>query len=209
MAGTMNQADLIHDLKAMLGPAAEKFEDESDADFMRHLNTAAFDFGRLRRRTKLGSVSLVSDQANYAAPVDLIGFKHPIWGVNERRSRKYWNPDWPGRLPSASLIEGAAGLEIYLDPAPTAEQIADLGSDYKFFYFAAHSVDMDATKTTIQVHDRSLLLLRAVAASLLDLAHRGVMNPVALGDGVGSMPKNGTPSSLAEAALKLFEKMAA
>lgn len=209
MAGSMKQADLIHDLRLMLGNAKDRFESDSDAEFILHLETAAFDFSRYRPRTKVGTITLVSDQSNYVVPADYMRFKTSIWGLTERRQRKQWEGNWPGSLPNVSVIEGVTSTEFYLDPAPTAAQIADLGSAYKFYYYAAHAINIDATKTTIKLHDRSLFLLRALSAALSDLATMGVVAPVVLGDGAGSMSKNGTPAALAEASLKLFERMAA
>ena len=210
MPGSMSQADLVQDLQKMLGTAAAKIESEDDSAYLMHLEIAAFAFAKYRPRTKVGTVTLVADQENYlVTETDFIRIKTPIWGLNERRSRKQYSSNWPGTMPTVSVIEATAGMELYLSPAPTAAQIADLGSSYKYFYYAAHTVDADKTKTTIKAHDRTLFLIRAVSAALSELATSGSMSPVILGDGVGSMAKNGTPAALAEASLKLFERMAA
>jgi len=208
MAGSMKKADLIHDLGLMLGEAKNRFEDSLDRELQLHLEVAAFDFARYRPRTKVGSISLVSGQNQYTAPSDYMRYKMTIWGMNERRDRRQWESNWPGRLPVVTTLDTDAGLGLYLDPAPIAAQLADFGSDFKFYYYAAHVIDDDATKTTIKLHDRSLFLIRALSASLTNLANCGVMRPVSLGDGAGSLPKNGTPAALADAAYKLFERMA-
>ena len=210
MPGTMSQADLVSDLKAILMDAAGKFTSANDADFARHLDIAALAMGQVRARTLVGQLTLVADQPNYPAPADLLRPKFPLWGVAEKRSRKPWDGNWPGRLPQLSVVENAGVREMWLTPSPTAGQIADLGATYKFYYFAGHVIDTNAPNTTVQHGDRHLLLIRAAAEALQELAHNGVSKPVKLGSGgVGAMPKNGTPGALAEALLKQFEVMAA
>lgn len=205
----MSKTSLVADLRAMLGDAAAKFTAAGDADFTRHLDLAAFDLGRFRPRTLVGTLSLVADQPNYAAPADLVRVKYPLWGVTERSQRRPWDANWPGRLPCLSLVENSGTRELWLDPPPTAAQIRDLGATYRFYYFAGHAIDDVAANTTVRLADRWLLLLRAVVQALQELAARGVAKPVALGDGFGSMPKNGTPGFLAEQLLKQYERMAA
>lgn len=209
MPGTMSQADLVADLKGMLMDAANKFTDASDLDLIRCLDNAARDLGRFRPRTLSGSVTLVADQNNYAAPADYLRFKFSYWGLAERNTYQPWQGKFPQRLPSVQTIEGASGLELMLLPAPTAQQITDLGSTYRFLYFAGHVIGADAANTSVQLGDRHLLLLRAVAEALFNLAANGITKPVQLGPGVGSMPKNGSPGALAEQALKDFERLAA
>ena len=208
--GDMTRASLVTDLKAILMDAAGKFTAAADADFNRHLDLAALDMARVRPRTRVGSVTLVADQPNYAAPADSHQVKMPLWGLNERRQRKPWERGWPGRLPTLSLLTGDTGTELWLSPSPSAAQISDLGSTYRFYYFATHSIGATAEDTTIAPGDRHLLLIRATAHALQELANNGVTKPVQLGSGgVGSMPKNGTPGALADALLKQFVEMAA
>ncbi len=213
MAGTMSQADLVTDLKGILNDASGKFQGDGvdpDADFKRHLDIAARDMGRVRHRTRIGQLTLVADQPNYPAPADIMMPKSAIWGTAARRGRKPWHSNWPASIPVIRLIDGDSGEEVYLDPAPDAEQIADLGSDFKYYYFAFHSIDAVAANTTVKLVDRDLLLVRATAQAMTELAHHNVSKPVKLGSGgVGSMPKNGTPGALAKDLLDLFERMAA
>ncbi len=206
----MSQADLVQDLQGILQDAAEKFTAPGGADFVRHLDLAARDLARFRPRTLLGTVKLVADEPAYNAPADLVRPKVALWGMTERARRRPWQRNFPQRLPTMLAIEGVAGMELHLSPPPTAEQIADLGVDFKFYYFAAHRVDPDPAKTTVHPGDRHLLLVRATAQAMQELAHDGSSKPVKLGSGgVGSMPKNGTPGALAESLMALFEKMAA
>jgi len=201
MAGTMSQADLVADLKASLLDAANSFTSTNDADFIRHLTIAALDLARFRPRTLLGSLSLVADQFAYSAPADIVATKYPIWGVNERNRNRQWDAGYPGKLPRLSLV----GSEVHLTPAPSSAQISMLGSDYKFYYYAAHVIAADATQTTVRAGDRHLLLMRAAAEAMTELAHKGVINPVQLHRGLGSMPANSSPSAWARELLLRYE----
>ena len=210
MPGTMSQADLIADLKGILNDAQDKFKADADADFIRHLDIAARDMGRVRRRTRIGTLALVADQPNYAAPADILFPKFPIWGLQQRKNRKPWQSNSPGRAPTMQLIDGDSGEEVYLDPAPSAAAITDLGSEFKYYYFAFHGIGSTAEETTVKLVDRDLLLIRATAHAMTELAHHNVTKPVSLGSkSVGSMPKNSTPAALAEKLMDLFERMAA
>lgn len=205
----MSRADLVEDLRSMLMGAADKFTDAADQTLIRCLDIAALDMGRFRLRTLPGSVTLVADQTNYAAPADYLRFKFSYWGLAERQTRKPWETNFPQKLPQVQTVEGASGPEIMLLPAPTADQIADLGATYRFLYFAGHQIGDTAATTSVAAGDRHLLLTRALAEALMYLASNGITKPVQLGPGVGSMPKNGTPGALAEQAMELFERMAA
>lgn len=210
MPGTMSEADLLADLKAALNDAAAVFTADNDADFKRHLANAALDFGRVRRRTLVGTLTLVADQHNYAAPDDMLGPKFPIWGVEDRRLSKPYDRDYPGRLPRMQLVEDAtAGRELHLDPAPTSAQIGRFGATYRYYYYAGHRIGASAAATTIHALDRDLLLLRAAAEAMRELALRNSKKPVQLRDGLNSAPRNSTPSALAEWLLKEFERRAA
>ena len=206
----MSLPDLVESLRGMLMSAAEKFHSQDGSDFERHLEIAARDLARVRRRTLTGSLTLVADQANYSAPADILEPKIPLWGTQQRRARKPWNSNWLGRLPTLRLVENAGNQELWLDPAPTAAQIADLGSTYDYFYFANHVLGTDPAQTTVSARDRPLLIIRAAAHSLQELANNNYSKPVTLGDGgVGSMPKNGTAAALSQSLMSLFERMAA
>jgi hypothetical protein len=206
----MSQADLIQSLKEMLMSAADKFDNPTESLGL-FLTTAAQDFGQVRPHTLLGPLTLVADQPNYPAPADLVQPKFSRWGRKEQRDRKPYNSNWVGRLPKLQVINNAGTRELWLDPAPTQAQITDLGSAYQYFYFAAHQVAEAVADTTVRPEDRSLLLVRALAEALFALAARGSTQPITLGAGggsIGSMPKNGTPASLAEKAMDRFHSMA-
>lgn len=209
MPGTMSRADLVADLKASLSDAAAVFTAANDADFKRHLDTAALDFTRVRPRTLLGSITLTAEESEYALPADLHAFKSSLWGIVPRVRTQPWEKTWPGRLPQARVAEVAGARRLVLAPAPTAQQISVLGAEFRFYYFARHAIGEQAADTTVQPGDRGLLLLRAQAEALRELAVRNAKKPVALRDGVSQAPRNGTPAALFQALLDEFEQAAA
>lgn len=201
MSGTMSKGDLVADLTASLQDAAKVF---NDPDFERHLLVAAMDMGRVRPRTLLGEITLVADQFNYAAPSDLLAYKSELWGIPARRILP-WERHYPGRLPDVWLVGDVGAMEIHLLPAPTAAQISVLGSIFKFYYLAAHSIGVSAADTTIKAGDRGLLLLRAQAEAMKEMSMRNIGKPVAMRDGLSQGTRNGTPQYLFEVLMKLFE----
>lgn len=210
MAGTMNEADLVADLKASLNDAANVFLAASDADFKRHLATAALAFCTKRPRTLVGTLTLVAEQAQYDPPAGLHAVKSHLWGIAPKMKTQPWEKTWTGRLPELRVIEGAtpAARKLQLDPPPTAHQISALGAEFRYYYFGAHAVAADAANTTIAAGDRQLLLLRAQAEAMRELAARNVQRPVMVREGFGSQARNGTPSYLYEKFLTEFRESA-
>ncbi|MFH2082087.1 MAG: hypothetical protein ABIK08_11450 [Pseudomonadota bacterium] len=205
----MSQTDLVADLKASLQDAADVFTAAADADFIRHLDMAAGDLGRFRPRTLVGTLTLTADVDLYAAPADIASFKSHLWGISPRAAQKPWEKGYPGRLPNVSVSEVGGVQAISLNPPPTAFQIGVLGSEFRYYYFARHLVGATAADTTVRSADRGLLLLRAQAEAMKEMAMRNIKKPVAMRDGLASAPRNGTPSALYQALMDEFEKEAA
>lgn len=201
MPAGMGAADLVHDLRESLHDAAGVFDAPDDADFRRHLDHAASALAPVLRRTLAGTLTLVADQPDYAAPADLWRFKLSTWGAQRGQP---WDKTWPGRLPT--VIE--QGGTLWLTPAPSAHQIAVLGASYGYFYYGLHTIDADAAQTTVPAAHRPLLLLRAQAEALSELAMRDTLRPVTVRDGFSGMPKTGTPGWLAEKFMERFEHQA-
>ena len=200
----MSIEDLVTDLEASLHEAKSVFESPDDAHMKRMLNVAALDMGRVRPRTMLGSITLVAEQDAYTAPVDLLLFKSALWGNG--RAAQPWDKSWTGRLPDVRLAMNGAVREMHLQPAPTAHQIAVLGATYKFYYFAGHVIGTSASDTSVLPGDRSLLLLRAQAEALKEMAMRNINKPTSMRDGISNMTRNGTPAYLWEQMMKVFEE---
>lgn len=205
----MGLIELAGELQQMLHEAGHRLTAANKGDFQRFIRMAATDLAHVRPRTLVASLTLVADQAEYPAPADLVAVKAPArWGLQARRTRKPWADNWPGRLPTLRAIESGGATVLHLDPAPSAAQIADLGADYSFYYLAGHRVALDGANTTVRAVDRDLLLVRAMVFALRELAADSSVKPTRVGDGIGNGPRNGTPSALADAWYKEFERMA-
>lgn len=199
---SMTRSALKTDLGAMLGDAAKKFDTDLSA-YDRHLNIAALALARKTRRTSVVKLSLQSDVSDYAAPSDLIEVKFSAWGENYKA--KPWQSKI-GKLPRPTAYVNQDAMYIRLSPAPDACQISELGADYPLFYYSSYTISDDPGATNVPVQYRDLLLIRAVVQALMELANSGSTKPVSLGaQGVGNMPKNGTPAALAESWLALFD----
>lgn len=202
MPGSMSRADLAADLKASLLDAARSFNAPGDADFARHLDKAAAAMTRARRRTQAGTLTLAAGQMEYPAPADLWIFKTTTWGA--AHGLRPWEPGYPGRLPEVRQIERT----LYFVPPPSAAQIAVLGAVCPFFYYAHHAVGELAEDTTIEPGDRALLLLRAQAEAMRELALRDAVRPTGAQSAWSGQPRTGTPAALAQWLLEEFEQVA-
>lgn len=200
---SMARAALVSDLKASLMDAAKPFAAPDDADFIRHIDRAAHALSGRRTRTLVGTLQLVADQPNYAKPADFWRYKTTNWGAGKRGNP--WDRTWPGRLPDVREFDD----ELWLVPAPTAHQVAMLGSAFTFFYYARHVVATDAAQTTVSEADRGLLLLRAQAEAMRELAMRDVVRSAAVRDGFSGQMRTNTPAALAQWFLDEFERAAA
>lgn len=189
MAGSMSRADLVADLKSSLRDAATTFTAAADADFVRHLDKAAADMHRVRPNSKVGQVTLASEQQAYDGPPDMLRFRYPL---RQRVALKPWDP---GYAPVFSACH-AIGCRLVFDVPPSSAQIAAHGSNFVFVYVALDSIGATAAETTIAAPDRDVLLLRAQAEALLELSLRDSVRPVQIGGGFGQQAKTGTPAAL-------------
>lgn len=199
----MTRLALKTDLGAILGDAAKKFESDISA-LDRFLDIAAQALARKTRRTCGTKISIQAGIADYPAPADLIDVKFSSWGDNINRRRPWENKLNP--LPRLSIVEINGIINIHFSPAPDSCQISQLGSDYPLFYYGSYTISDSPGVTNVPENNRDLLLVRAVVQAMMELANSGSTKPVSLGSqGVGSMPKNGTPAALAESWLAIFD----
>lgn len=201
----MGMQALVETLRASLSDAASVLACAGDQPYERFLAHAAQDFHRVRPRRQVGVLDLQAGQSDYPVPADLVAPLAGLWGVDEAQTRRPWDEHWPGQLPRLTLLRLAEDRVLWLSPAPTAAQITVLGSDYRYIYRAAHRIAPSGEQTTIHPGDRGLLLLRAQAEALKDLAMRNMAKPVQLRDGLAGMPRNGHPAALYEQLMKRFE----
>lgn len=218
MAG-MGRDALVAELKATLHDTASVFKAADDADFVRFLDAALPDMTTKRPVTKLGSLELEADQPSFLVlEPDFAAWKTDLWR-NPARLPNPWEASYPGALPRISAVREEVGIaswetyynevrcgrwRIHFDPAPSVLMLACLGRVFKFWYFARHEIGSSTAETTIAPDDRGLLLLRAQAEAMRELAMRNVAKPVQLRDGLSGTPRNSTPSALYEALMRQF-----
>lgn len=202
MPGTMSRTDLVADLKASLQDAANVFTAAADADFVRHLDKAALDFGRVRPLMLEGTLTLESGVATYDAPAVARSFVSESW---TDACPNQWDDGYPGRLPAVAVIGVGAARKLHFSPAPSARHLAAFGASFAYLYEAFHSISDTAASTTITAGDRGLLLLRAQAEAMRELAMRNVGKPVQMRDGYTGTPRNGTPAALWQSLMQEFE----
>lgn len=194
MPGSMSRADLKVDLVASLHDAMDVFVGADDMD--RLLDTAALDFSRHRPRTLAGTLTVEAGRMTYPAPADLYLFKSSLWGIAPVQRAKPWERTYSGPSPDVRRIDGPDGPELHLTPAPTQQQLNMLGSEFRFYYFARHTIGDTAAETTLHDGDRGLLLLRAQAEAMRELTIRNIGKPAQMRDGLRSAPRNMTPAAL-------------
>lgn len=207
MAGSMSLSDLVADLKRSLHDSAPLFNAQDDADFVRFLTLALPDMGYKRPRTQLGQLVLTAGTPRYslAAFPDFSTFKTHLW---DRQNQVYfpqpWEPAYPGLSPRVCASNDGQGYWLDFDPAPNFKHISALGSTFKFFYFAQHTLGEQAAATTVTLADRGLLLLRAQAEAMRELMLRNMSKPVQLRDGLSGTPRNSTPAAVYDALMRNF-----
>lgn len=209
MANTMSMVDLVASLKASLHDAASVFTVDSatpDSEFERFLQQALPDMQAKRPATRLGSVTIEANFPRVAVGVGNPGFaafKTYLWG--DGCTIKPWDPAYPGALPRVTASFEAQQWWLMFSPAPTAQQISAHGTDFDFWYYAAHAIGTLALDTTVNLQDRGLLILRAQVEAMRELSIRNAAKPVAMRDGLTGQPRNSTAAALYTELLKQFE----
>lgn len=203
MTATMSLEQLTESLKTSLMDSAGLFLDE----LPQLLTIAAEDLARVRRRTLVGSIQLRPGKDIYLAPEDLMDYKLSIWGQQQRKTMKPWQPKYPRQLPDVSVIDGSPKY-LVLSFIPTGGQIDLMGSEFRFFYFANHHIDEDGSKTTVSESERNLLLLRAQAEAMKWLSMRNVDKTVSAKHAISGASKGGVPAALYRILLEDWERRA-
>lgn len=205
MAGTMALDDVVADLKRSLHDSATVFNAPDDADFVRFVRLSLADMGWKRPATRLGQVALTVGEPRYALAgyADFGSYKTHLWNKSAGYPQP-WEPGYPGALPRVTALRDGLSSYLVFDPAPSSAHLAALGSTFKFWYFALHTVDGVAANTTVAPQDRGLLMLRAQAEAMRELSIRNAAKPVQLRDGLSGTARNSTPAALYEALLAAF-----
>lgn len=193
-------------LKASLGGAAAQFRAPADGDFVRLLQLALPHLQAKRPVTRAGEVHLFAYQPTYLLQYpDFAAFKTHVW-ADPAATPKPWEPHWPGAVPRVAAQRDGADWFLELTPAPTPRQLSVWGAVLRFWYFAEHVLSDIPGETTVNANDMNLLLLRAQAEAMRELAMRNVVNPQQMRDGYSGTPRNGTPTALFELLLKEFQE---
>lgn len=203
----MSMADLVATLKASLRDAATVFSAPGDVDFEGHLRTAADDFRRHKPRLMYGEITLQANQGAYALPADFGEFIQDTWG---QQRKKPWETGFSGRLPRIVIAEVEGVKKLVMSPPPSQANIDDAGAALAYWYKVPHTIHAtDGALTTIPPALRGLLILRAQAEAMRQIAFRNSRLPVTITEGMSSQPRNGSASYLYQALLADFEKAAA
>lgn len=199
-------SSVIAALKASLGEAAAQFRAPQDADFVRMLQLALPHMQAKRPVTRAGQIDLFAYQPSYLlAYPDFAAFKTHAW-ADPSLTPKPWEPAWPGAVPRVAAQCDGADWFLELTPAPTPRQLAVWGSTLRFWYFAEHVLSEVSGETTVNDNDQGLLLLRAQAEAMRELAMRNVVKTQQMRDGYSGTPRNGTPTALFELLLQEFRE---
>lgn len=211
MANTMSMIDLVASLKGSLHEAASVFEGVApalDVAFERFLIQALPDMQIKRPATRLGSVQLTANFPRVAlggSNAAFSAFKLFLWG--DGCQIKPWEPSYPGILPRVTASFSEQQWWLNFEPAPTDRQITVHGSRFDFYYFASHTIGVNAVDTTVNPQDRGLLILRAQVEAMRELAIRNAGKPVQLRDGFSGQQRNSTPAALAELLMRAFQEV--
>lgn len=197
MPGSMSRSDLLASLKESLMDAATALSNDGDARLIRLLDVAAADMWRVRPRKKTGMVVLSAGEAAYQAPDDMVLFVRLLWGLS--RAVQPWDRSYPGPLPRVEELDGSL---LLFSPAPSPAHLSAYGANCQFVYAARDAIGNDAAETTIAADHRGLLLLRAQAEAMNELALRDSVRPMQIRDGFSGQAKNGTPQYLWESLMK-------
>ncbi len=182
------------------------FTATDDADYLRHLTVAGSDLHRVRPKHTIFTVHLEVDQERYMAPNDLYSPRFTTWGNkvksrNNAWSTSSWLRNWTP--PKLRLILDAGSPMVELDPPPSSREITCFGSAMQINYNALWLL------TEVQPVNRHILLLRAQAEAMQELANRGIAKPVQLRDGQSQGAANGSPAAMHGALMKQFLEYAA
>ncbi|OAM27801.1 hypothetical protein [Eikenella sp. NML01-A-086] len=175
-----------------------------DEDYPRLLRTALAALNAVRPLHKVEVLKLVAWQTLYPCPEDLNSVFACWWGRSYKAHTAIWADNYPGRLPEWRVLPGAQGRLLQAQPAPSARQIQILGNRCELEYCADHV--LTDTACTLDAELLDLLHLRAQAEAMRDLAMRNATTSYQLREGIGSVPRNGTPAYLYQELLAEFER---
>lgn len=191
----MKRSQLLSTYTASLLDSQRAFSNEN-GDYERHIGVGLSELARHSPRHVWAELDLLPAQRAYDCPTDLISVFATHYGRDEKAQRHPWDADYPSaRLPEVSLYHGGDGTRcLQVRPAPSYALMSQLGAVCAYEYTAAHIVTEDVC--TLTEVDVQLVILRAQAEAMRELAMRNSTTPVNVRDGLTNSPQNGTPSYL-------------
>lgn len=191
----MNRSNLLATHRAALGPVATRFAAANDADLLRHLDQARRMLAEKHPRILPGAWTVQAGMGSSSAPAGFLGLHRLTWGLG--CTAQPWEPGYPGPVPRLrSLMDpSGGGYMLWLEPAPTALQIAVWGASVTYEYRALHVLADDDTHTLPDA-EAPVLLLAALIVAMRELATRGTVDPVQMHRGVGSTASAQTPAEV-------------
>lgn len=202
----MDMPSLVNELKASLTEAAKKFRAADDADFKRLIQRALLDMQAKRPITQIGEVGLFAHQARYRVLAeDFAQLKMHTW-ADPALTPPPWEASYPGAVPRVAAAWDGAAWWLEFSPAPTPRQIAAWGAVFRFWYFARHQLGEAGEPSTLGEDDRGLVLLRAQAEAMREMAMRNVVMPQEMRDGYSGTARNGQPAALFQVLMDEFNR---
>lgn len=193
---------LTDTLTASLLDSASQFKPE---DLQRHVNVAFAELCRFSPRVVFAELELVAGQGQYPCPAALSGVLSHDWGRDAKASLQPWSDGWPGELPVMQVgFDGDGARVLQLRPTPSSRQIGLLGSRMPYRYSSRHILTDSAS--SLSDEDAQLLILRAQAEAMRELAMHHASKPFQLRDGISSTPRNGMPGYLYSVLMAEFEQ---
>lgn len=197
----MQVSDLIVKLQAALMDSAEFV-----AGHERQLvEMALADYSRYRPQQRLGTLALELGVDCYPAPADLISVRVSYYGTATRKQYQPWERGYPQHLPTLSRIDDDHGKPLLrLSFMPGYHLLNQCGWQFSYSYYAARTIQNDTF--SIDPHDESLLLLRAIAEAVKYLAVNHLSKNVSVRNSIGGEAKNGTPAAIHQQLMEQFER---
>lgn len=198
---SVKRAELIQRLTASFLDSKVQFK---EPDYPRLIDTAVVEYSYRRPRERVLTMTLTAGCSLYECPDDLVRVLGHDWGRSIKVHGNPWDDGWPGQLPGMRVVEWGDERALRLSPAPTARQIGLLGPFCTYRYAALHLLQDQGA--TFDEDGAGLVILRAQAEAMRELAMRNVDRPYQLRDGISAQPKNGTAGYLYQALLAEFNE---
>lgn len=204
----MSREQLRDDLKQSLMDAAEVFEEHVDDaatanPYDRHIDAALRAFDSALPHIIVDQISLQIGVAMYTAPADAWKFHSMQW-TEKNRETDPWDVRYARRLPQVRL-RVATGQRVWVfNPVPSVGLLDVLGSDFTYQYYAHHSIGTTDAESTVDEADRPLLMLRAQAEAMKEIALRNSAKPVEIRASGSVSTANGPARSIYEQLMKQF-----